>query len=104
MADLVKLNSENFNNEIAQGITLVDFYADWCGPCKMIAPYIEQVATEATDVKVAKLNVDEATDIAAKYNVQSIPTLIVFKDGEVADTKLGFMTKDDILSFVEGAK
>ncbi|WP_423364484.1 thioredoxin [Mycoplasma sp. P36-A1] len=104
MANLTKLTSENFNNEIAEGITLVDFYADWCGPCKMIAPYIEEVSNEATGFKVAKLNVDEVSDVAIKYNVQSIPTLIVFKDGEAVNTKMGFMTKDQILELVDSAK
>jgi thioredoxin 1 len=97
---IVKLDSNNFNNEISEGITLVDFYADWCGPCKMIAPYIEEIANEVSGVKVGKLNVDEAQAIAQKYNVMSIPTLILFKDGEVSDQKVGFLTKDQILKLI----
>ncbi|MDR1781589.1 MAG: thioredoxin [Bacilli bacterium] len=98
---IVKLDSNNFNDEIKSGVVLVDFYADWCGPCKMIAPYIEEVANELSDVKVGKLNVDEAQDIAQKYNVMSIPTLIVFQDGEIKNQKMGFMTKDQIIALVK---
>ncbi|MDF9866799.1 thioredoxin 1 [Bacilli bacterium PM5-3] len=101
---LVKLDDNNFETEVKQGITLVDFYADWCGPCKMIAPTIEQLANELSDVKIAKLDVDAAPKTAQKYNVMSIPTLIVFKDGEVVDQKMGFMTKDQVESLINSAK
>ncbi|MDL2211409.1 thioredoxin [Erysipelotrichaceae bacterium OttesenSCG-928-M19] len=97
---LVELNSNNFDEEIKEGIVLVDFYADWCGPCKMIAPFIEQVANES-DIKVGKLNVDLASDISNRYDVMSIPTIILFKDGAVVNQKVGFVTKDQILALVE---
>ena len=73
---LLHFDEQNFENEVAQGKTLVDFYADWCGPCQMLSPIIEEIASECDDVKVGKLNIDDARDIAIRYGVQSIPTLI----------------------------
>jgi len=104
MADVVVLNSENFDQETSNGLVLVDFYADWCGPCKMLAPYVEQFAKESTDFKVYKVNVDEANDIANKFNIQTIPTLIIFKDGELLEQTSGFMTNDDLIAFTNKAK
>ncbi|BFM49398.1 thioredoxin TrxA [Marinomonas sp. THO17] len=83
---------------------LVDFWAPWCGPCKMIAPVLEDVADEyAGKLKVVKLNVDENTETAPKYNVRGIPTLIVVKGGEVAATKVGAVSKSQLIEFVNGA-
>lgn len=101
---LVKLNDDNFKDEIASGVTLVDFYADWCGPCKMIAPFVEQLAEEETDVKIAKLNVDEAQKVAMEYEVMSIPTLIVFKDGEPVKQQVGFAAKEQLKNMINEAK
>ena len=101
---IVKLDDSNFEAEIKEGITLVDFYADWCGPCKMIAPFVEQVAQEVSGAKVAKVDVDKAQATAQKFNVMSIPTLIVFKDGEVIDQKMGFMTKEQIEALIDQAR
>lgn len=85
MADnksVLELNDENFNETISKGVTLVDFYAEWCGPCRMIAPTIGNLATKlANTAKVGKVDVDAAQDTTQKYGVMSIPTLIVFKDG-----------------------
>ena len=76
----------------------MDFYADWCGPCKMMSPIIDKIAEENSEnVKICKLNVDEAQDIAMEYNVMSIPTLIIFKTGNVVDTMVGLQSKEDIL-------
>ena len=97
---LVKLNTQNFENEISHGTVLVDFYADWCGPCKMIAPIIEEIASERGDIKVGKVNVDSDTPIAIKYNVVSIPTLIVFKDGVESAKIVGYRPKEDILAML----
>ncbi|MBW6431764.1 thioredoxin, partial [Patescibacteria group bacterium] len=82
---VVILDDKNFSKEVLEhkGSVVVDFYADWCGPCKMMAPIFEEAAAESKDVKFGKLNVDTARDMAMKYGVMSIPTLIVFKDGEV---------------------
>ena len=95
---LKKLNFENFDNEIQNGTVLVDFYADWCGPCKMIAPFVEEIANERTDITVGKVNVDESGAIAVKYGISSIPTLIVFKDGKEHARLIGYRPKEDILS------
>ena len=90
----------DFIDEINANITLVDFYADWCGPCKMIAPIIEEIANERTDITVGKVNVDNDAEIAIKYGVSSIPTLIVFKDGKETDRVVGFRQKGDILAML----
>lgn len=97
---LKKLDSNNFLNQINVNTTLVDFYADWCGPCKMIAPIVEEIANERTDITVGKVNVDNDADIAIKYGVSSIPTLIVFKDGKEKARVVGYQQKDDILAML----
>lgn len=95
----LKLNSQNFENEILNknGTALVDFYADWCGPCKMVAPIVEEIAAENEDITVGKVNVDECNDLAYKYGVASIPTLIVFENGEETERIVGYRPKEDIL-------
>ena len=82
---VIKLTAQNFEQEVvnSEKPVLVDFYADWCGPCKMMAPVVEEIAEEKEDAKVCKLNIDEEMEIAQKYGVMSIPTLMVFKDGKV---------------------
>ncbi|MCI9199544.1 MAG: thioredoxin [Lachnospiraceae bacterium] len=94
-----KFTSANFEEEVLNSEipVLVDFYADWCGPCKMMAPIVESLA-ESFDgkVKVGKLNIDEEMDIAQKYRVMSIPTFIVFKGGQALETSVGAMSKDDL--------
>ena len=79
---------------------LVDFYADWCGPCKMLAPLVEEISNESDAYEVVKLNVDDAPDLAARYGVMSIPTLIVFKNGEVAGRTVGVQNKANILKLI----
>lgn len=90
---------ENFN-EIIKNKVLVDFYADWCGPCKMLAIEIEKVASEI-DIDIVKVNVDEEEDIARRYGVMSIPTLILFENGQELKKTIGFMSKDKIKEFIE---
>lgn len=96
------LNNENFNAEILDrdGIAIVDFYADWCGPCKMMAPVIDKIAEENPELNVAKVNVDESGELAAQYGIMSIPTLIVFKDGKEINRSLGAKNKAAILSLL----
>ena len=99
---LKKLNVESFEKEVlqAQGLALVDFYADWCGPCKMVAPVLEEIAQEREDVLIGKINVDESGILAAKYQVVNIPTMILFKDGKEQGRIIGFRPKNDILQFI----
>lgn len=94
------LNSNEFDNAIASGIVLVDFYADWCGPCKMVGPILEQIADEDTSVSIAKVNIDENPNLAAKYKVMSIPTLMVFRNGQPEKPMVGAGSKKQILDLI----
>lgn len=100
---VVKVTNENFEQEVLQSEipVLVDFYADWCGPCQMMSPVIEEIAGEVTGAKVCKLNIDENMEIAQKYSVMSIPTFIVFKNGEIAKKDLGAQPKSAILAMLD---
>ena len=100
---LKKLNTQNFDNEVLNnnGVALVDFYADWCGPCKMVAPIVNEIANERYDITVGKVNVDENNSLAVKYGVVSIPTLIVFKDGKEQTRIVGYRPKEDILAILK---
>ena len=97
----LKLNKDNFDSAIkSEKPVLLDFYADWCGPCKMVAPVLEEIAQEREDVLIGKINVDESGILAAKYQVVNIPTMILFKDGKEQGRIIGFRPKDDILQFI----
>ncbi len=101
--EAVVVNSENFENEVRKNknIVLVDFYAQWCGPCKMLAPVLEQVGEEVKDKAViAKLDIDEALDIAKEFNVMSVPTMILFKDGKEVDRIVGLRQKAQIIEAI----
>ncbi len=105
MKATIELNDTNFEAEVLKSgqPVLVDFWAEWCGPCKMIAPVLEEIATEqAGRVKIAKVNVDENPGLAAQYQVQSIPTLIYFADGVARDRVIGAAGKKAIVSRLEG--
>ena len=93
-----KLNQNNFNNAIANGTTLVDFYADWCGPCRMVSPIVDEIAEERSDITVGKVNVDDENALAMKYGVMSIPMLIVFQDGKEKTRIVGAKPKAAILA------
>ena len=93
-----KLNQNNFNNAIANGTALVDFYADWCGPCRMVSPIVDEIAEERRDITVGKVNVDDENTLAMKYGVMSIPTLIVFQDGKEKARIVGARPKAAILA------
>lgn len=98
---IVHATDANFAQEISQGVVLVDFWAAWCGPCKMIAPVLEQVDAEIGNVvKVVKVDVDQNQLTAAKYQIMSIPSLLVFKDGQLKGKTAGFMPKDALIDFI----
>ena len=100
---VVKLTAENFEKEVLQSDkpVLVDFYADWCGPCQMMGPVVEEVSNEASGAKVCKINIDEEMSIAQKYGVMSIPTFIVFKNGDIAAKRLGAMPKSAVMAMLD---
>ena len=101
--EFLKVTSANIEEEVlkSEKPVLIDFYADWCGPCKMISPVVEAVAKENEDIKVVKVNVDDAQDLAIKYEVMSIPTLVVIKDGEEANRTIGLIDKNQILNMIK---
>ena len=102
----VKVDKNNFKADVldASAPVVVDFWAEWCGPCKMIGPSLEEISTElAGKVKIAKLNIDENPELAAQFGVRSIPTLMIFKDGEVADMKVGALPKTALTHWISGA-
>lgn len=98
----VILTKDNFEEEAinTKQTVLIDFYADWCGPCKMLAPIIEEIAEENEDIKVCKVNVDNDPELATAFGVSSIPMLAVLKDGKVTETAVGYMPKEKILSLL----
>ncbi|WP_311030198.1 thioredoxin [Mesorhizobium koreense] len=101
-----KVDKNNFQADVLQSSepVVVDFWAEWCGPCKMIAPSLEEIAVELDGkVKIAKLNIDENPELAAQFGVRSIPTLMIFKGGEVADMKVGALPKTALSSWIGGA-
>lgn len=100
------IESKDFNSEIMQekNLVVLDLFATWCGPCKMVAPIIDELSSEMADVKFLKMDVDDNGDIAEKYEVASIPTILVFKDGEVVDRVIGFRPKDGLKQVIENHK
>jgi thioredoxin 1 len=98
---IVNATDQTFTQETSEGLVLVDFWAPWCGPCKMIAPVLEELDGDMSDkVKIIKLDVDENQETAQKYGVMSIPTLLLFKDGEVVDQVVGFQPKEALASVI----
>lgn len=97
-----ELTTENFKEEVASDQkTLVDFWAPWCGPCKMLSPIVDEIAETATDFKVGKVNVDEQIDIAREFSIAAIPTLLVFRNGKVINKSVGLLTKDEVLDLLK---
>ena len=101
---IVEINNANFNSEVLESDkkVLVDFWAPWCGPCRMVSPIVDEIAGENDNVKVCKINIDEQPQLASQYGVMSIPTLMVFENGDVVDKAVGARNKAFILQMLEG--
>lgn len=99
----IKITVENFEREVLKSDkpVLIDFWATWCGPCRMISPIIEEIANENEDIKVCKVNVDEEPELASAFQVSSIPMLAVVKDGKVTNTAVGYMPKESVLKLLK---
>ncbi|MFQ9063792.1 thioredoxin [Eubacterium sp.] len=99
----VNVTAENFDEEVLnyKGKVLVDFWAEWCGPCMMLGPIIEEVSEEVDDVKFCKVNCDEARDVALQFGIMTIPNLIVFENGEQVNQSIGYIEKEDVLELIK---
>lgn len=97
---VIHLDKEDFNDIISNGKVVVDFFATWCGPCKMLGPIFEKVSEDVNDVKFVKLDVDKFNDIARQYGVMSVPTLILFENGKEVKKEIGFMSEDKLKDFI----
>lgn len=102
MNNIIYVTTESFEQEVLKSDkpVLVDFFAEWCGPCKMLGPVLEEVATEQDAVKICKIDVDKQMSLAFKYNVASIPTMLLFKNGQVSATNIGYIGKTQIMEFI----
>jgi thioredoxin 1 len=100
---VIYANANDFTEKTKEGTCLVDFYADWCAPCRMLGPVLEQIAKENTDIKVVKVNVDENQGLAQDFGVRGIPALMVMKDGKTVANRAGFMPKDALVDWVKSA-
>lgn len=100
---ITTITKDNFENEIvkADKPVLVDFWASWCGPCRMLSPTIDEIAEEHPEIKVCKINIDDEAELAIRHSVMSVPTLMIFKNGEIAQTAVGVRPKDEILDLLK---
>lgn len=99
--EIIHADENNFNDLVSNGKVLVDFFATWCGPCKMLSPILEEIANDRIETKIVKVDVDECSNIARQFGVMSIPTLILMDDGKIKDKKIGFQSKEEIVEWIE---
>ncbi len=99
---IIYVNKDNFNEEVLESskTVIVDFFANWCGPCQMISPILEELAEEDANIDIAKIDVDVSPELAIKYGINSIPALLIFKNGELTNTSIGFKSKAEIISLL----
>ena len=97
---IIEVNDAGFKEEIGSGLTLVDFWAPWCGPCRMVVPIVEEIADERPDIKVGKINVDEEAELASQFGIMSIPTLVVIEKGKIVNQAMGARPKEAILGML----
>ena len=97
---MIHANKENFDSLISNDIVLVDFFATWCGPCKMLTPVLEELSNDRSLVKIVKVDIDESMDLAKRYGIMSVPTLLLFKDGKLIANRVGFVSKNEIEDWI----
>lgn len=99
---VVTITNDNFRNEVmnCDKEVLLDFWASWCGPCRMVSPVVDEIASERSDIKVGKINVDEQPELASRFGIMSIPTLVVMKNGKIINQSVGAMPKEDIIKLL----
>ncbi len=98
--EIIHANKSNFDRLISSDVVLVDFFATWCGPCKMLTPVLEEMASDRSSVKIVKVDIDESMDLARQYGIMSVPTLLLFKDGKLISQTTGFMPKNDLENWI----
>ena len=102
MSELQSIDASNFDSLTASGVVLIDFWAEWCAPCKALAPILDEISGELdSKVAIAKVNLDDNQELAMKYSIRSIPTLLLFKEGELLDMKVGLPSKSDLLEWID---
>lgn len=99
--EIIHADESNFNELISNGKILVDFFATWCGPCKMLSPILEEISSDRSDTKIIKVDVDECQSLAKQFGVMSIPTLILIENGQIKNKKIGFQSKDEIIEWIK---
>lgn len=99
--EIIHGNENNFNDVIEGETVLVDFFATWCGPCRMLSPVLEEIASDRSNIKIVKVDIDESTALAKNFGIMSVPTLLLFKNGKMVDQRSGFAPKEEITSWIE---
>ncbi len=102
--EIIYANEQTFNEDVKEELVLVDFFANWCGPCKMLGPILENLSQTKEDVKIVKVDIDENESLAKTYGVMSIPTMILFKNGQEVAKNVGFMPEEEIINFIDSNK